>query len=207
MRRLANTLEEAGLRTHAPSLRPSHGGAPLEALAGQLGAFVEAEVEPSVPLALVGFSMGGLVARYYLQRLGGKERVQRLITLSTPHRGTWTGYGWPGEGSAQMRPGSDFLADLNADAEVLDSLDPLCLWTPFDLMILPVKRSYLDRWHNRSLPVLVHRWMALDRRVRGVVAEELSGPPAPDDSSCRAVRPDPAGSPADFRPGRADSAG
>jgi triacylglycerol esterase/lipase EstA (alpha/beta hydrolase family) len=32
--------------------------------------------------------MGGLVARYYVQRLGGDERVHTLVTLGTPHAGT-----------------------------------------------------------------------------------------------------------------------
>ena len=30
--------------------------------------------------------MGGLVARYYVQRLGGDERVHTLVTLGTPHQ-------------------------------------------------------------------------------------------------------------------------
>ena len=37
---------------------------------------------------VVGHSMGGLVARYYVQRLGGDARVHTLVTLGTPHGGT-----------------------------------------------------------------------------------------------------------------------
>ena len=37
---------------------------------------------------IVAHSMGGLVARYYVQRLGGHERVHTLVTLGTPQRGT-----------------------------------------------------------------------------------------------------------------------
>jgi pimeloyl-ACP methyl ester carboxylesterase len=32
-------------------------------------------------------SMGGLVARYYLERLGGRDRCRALITMGTPYRG------------------------------------------------------------------------------------------------------------------------
>lgn len=48
----------------------------------------------SKPLVIIGYSMGGLVARSYMQepRFGsaglGGERVLRLITLGTPHHGT-----------------------------------------------------------------------------------------------------------------------
>lgn len=39
-------------------------------------------------LTLVAHSMGGLVARYALQKLGLGERTRQLLTLATPHHGT-----------------------------------------------------------------------------------------------------------------------
>ena len=41
---------------------------------------------------LVCHSLGGLVARVYVQELGGSRRVDRCITLGTPHRGTYGSY-------------------------------------------------------------------------------------------------------------------
>lgn len=38
-------------------------------------------------LVFVGHSMGGLVARYYVDVLGGHELTRKVITLGTPHRG------------------------------------------------------------------------------------------------------------------------
>ena len=37
---------------------------------------------------IIGHSLGGLIARYYVQCMGGYERVRTLITLGTPHAGT-----------------------------------------------------------------------------------------------------------------------
>ena len=37
---------------------------------------------------IIGHSMGGLIARQYIQFHGGDERVKSLITLGTPHHGT-----------------------------------------------------------------------------------------------------------------------
>ena len=37
---------------------------------------------------LVGFSLGGLIARYYLNEKG-EEKVDQLVTIGTPHRGSW----------------------------------------------------------------------------------------------------------------------
>lgn len=38
---------------------------------------------------LIGHSLGGIDARYALARFGANERVSALVTVGTPHRGTW----------------------------------------------------------------------------------------------------------------------
>ena len=43
---------------------------------------------PDAKLILIGHSMGGLVARYFLECLGGREDTRMLITFGTPHRGS-----------------------------------------------------------------------------------------------------------------------
>jgi len=43
---------------------------------------------PDAKLVLIGHSMGGLVARYYIECLGGRADTRRLITFGTPHRGS-----------------------------------------------------------------------------------------------------------------------
>lgn len=42
---------------------------------------------PEAKLWLVCHSMGGLVARYFLEHLGGSDITRRLVTIATPHRG------------------------------------------------------------------------------------------------------------------------
>ena len=56
---------------------------------------------------LIGHSLGGLIARYYVQCLGGDERVHTLVTLGTPHGGTATAYLRARPAGRQLRPGSD----------------------------------------------------------------------------------------------------
>ena len=53
----------------------------LERWRAQGGRYADAEL-PSIC-----HSMGGLIARWYLDRLGGAEVTRKLITLGTPHRG------------------------------------------------------------------------------------------------------------------------
>lgn len=49
---------------------------------GQGGQFANAKV------VFICHSMGGLVARWYIQREGGAEITSKLVTLGTPHRGS-----------------------------------------------------------------------------------------------------------------------
>lgn len=69
---------------------------------------------------IVGHSMGGLLARQYIQHKGGDRRVKSLTTLGTPHHGTptalvglgVTGLGLISDSASQMLPGSRFLKRL-----------------------------------------------------------------------------------------------
>jgi triacylglycerol lipase len=63
---------------------------------------------------LVCHSLGGLVARVYIQQLGGARRVDRCITLGTPHRGTYNAYWVASRVGRELRPDSTFLARLDA---------------------------------------------------------------------------------------------
>jgi triacylglycerol esterase/lipase EstA (alpha/beta hydrolase family) len=64
--------------------------------------------------------MGGLIGLYYVKKLGGHEKVRKLIMMGTPMRGTWAallGVATVGLVSAsawQLLPGSRFLKELNA---------------------------------------------------------------------------------------------
>jgi hypothetical protein len=54
--------------------------------AGKLKDAVEARLCPGQKAAYVCHSMGGLLTRYYLEVLGGRDTARRLITLGTPHK-------------------------------------------------------------------------------------------------------------------------
>ena len=73
------------------------------------------------PLAIVGHSKGGLIAAYYVKKLGGWRRTRAVVTLGTPYHGTplaWLALPFvPFTRSIlQMAPGSRFLARLHDGA-------------------------------------------------------------------------------------------
>lgn len=93
---------------------------------------------------IVGHSLGGLIARYYVQRLGGDRRVRTLVTLGTPHGGTAAA---PLAGAhpivRQLRSGSAPIEELRLPA-------PGCrtrfvsFWSELDQVIVPVEAACVD---------------------------------------------------------------
>ncbi|MBE9175625.1 triacylglycerol lipase [Synechocystis salina LEGE 06155] len=170
-------LTQGGWSVHCLDLVPNDGSASLAVLATQVQQYIDQKFAPQQPVDLIGFSMGGLVTRYYLQRLGGVERVKRYITISAPNQGTLLGYSLPYQGVREMAWQSDFLRDLNRDyCQLLAELQVTVIWTPFDLMILPPSSSHLEIGQEIILPVLVHAWMVSDARCLAEVALALAKP-------------------------------
>jgi triacylglycerol lipase len=158
---------------HTFDLRPNNGSAPIPELAKQVEAQVAALGAGEV-IDLVGFSMGALTSRYYIQRQGGRGRIRRFVSISGPHHGTLTGYALPLDGAKQMRPGSELIRDLESDTDPWGNVRVHTLTTPFDLMILPSRSGELrGSTSHTSFPVKMHRWMITDNRVLDHVAQLL----------------------------------
>jgi triacylglycerol lipase len=158
----------------AIDLQPNNGRAPIPNLAEQVREAVNQLGPSDAQVDLVGFSMGALVSRYYLQRLGGTRRVRRFVSISGPHAGTLTAYGMPFEGVRQMRPASPLLADLAADTHPWGPTEVHTVRTPYDLMIVPSSSSELPGSTSQAqFPVKMHRFMIRDARVLDHVARVL----------------------------------
>jgi len=162
MRRLAAYLEGQGRATYCCDLLPNRGEVGLEQLARQLAGYIENQVlagDRTRQVDLVAFSMGGLVSRYYLQRLGGLKRTRRFITLATPHGGTWLAYLTNRPACVQMRPDSAFLRDLDRDADALREVGFTSIWSPFDLIILPASSSVVPHARCEKVWCLAHPFL------------------------------------------------
>lgn len=171
-----------GLRARGlPSVRrarvPVLGTTRIEALAQLLAARVECvrEQHQTEQLDLVGFSMGALVARTYLQWFGGDARVRNFVSICGPHRGTLTAYALPFlAGVRQMRPGSALLQSLGHDVSLLEGVRVHCIYTPYDAMIVPATSGILDGAASvHAMPISAHHRVLRDARVHNLVAELL----------------------------------
>lgn len=124
---------------------------------------------------LVAHSMGGLVARYYINCLGGDQHVARLVTLGTPHNGTLLWALSSFISGAQMRPGSQFLTLLTENDDKLESVPTWSIYSDFDELIIPAESSILEGKNmiNRKVPDLGHAGLVYNRQVYRQIIEAL----------------------------------
>jgi triacylglycerol lipase len=151
--------------------------------------------EPGMPpLTVIGHSKGGLIAAWWVKRLGGHERVRTVITMGTPHRGTrlaWAGipFAWLAPSVMQMRPGSAFLRRLGEGAWPA-RVRVLSLFSRRD-RIVPCRAAVLDEGHHESRNVEVdaaHGDFLVDRRVYATILSELRRTDLDEMSSASAAR-------------------
>jgi triacylglycerol lipase len=173
---MVDRLERLGWKVYSLDLVPANGDRGLDLLAQQLANFIDLNLPRSQPFDLVGFSMGGIVSRYYVQRMGGIDRVQRFITISSPHKGTLAAYLSQRPGCMQMRPNSGFLNDLNRDMSMLERINFTSIWTPLDVIIMPASSSQLPVGREVQVQVPFHAWMVTDSRAFDAIAAALQEP-------------------------------
>ncbi len=148
-------------------LRGGHG---IEAAAAGLREFLRREVRGG-RIDLVGHSLGGLVARFYLQQLGGARRVDRCITLGTPHRGTYNAYWMSSRVARELRPDSALLARLEATRGEAERVQFTSIVAGSDNIVLPrVFGAHEDVVH---LSDLGHLGMLFSPAVFRAVEERL----------------------------------
>ncbi|PSQ19274.1 hypothetical protein BRD00_03310 [Halobacteriales archaeon QS_8_69_26] len=89
------------------------------------------------PVDVLAHSMGGLSARWAVEHLDGDDYVDDLVTLGTPHQGTYLAYvGLATAGARAMVPGSPFLRELN-DTPLSPDVDYTAVWSDRDGAITP----------------------------------------------------------------------
>ena len=179
---LCNAGVWSGFRKHlaargiAPLYTLSYGPplASIEVFAAQVAKKIDyirrATGAPRV--AIVGHSMGGLVARAYLRRFGAGS-VSSLITFGAPHHGSVHAWLFPGACLGQLRPGNRWLAELNQAEEIEPAVTIVSIWSWHDSMVAPQTSGSLRGARNIEVIGVGHNALLNDEHVRTLVADEL----------------------------------
>jgi pimeloyl-ACP methyl ester carboxylesterase len=125
---------------------------------------------------IVGHSMGGLIGLYYVKKLGGHRFVRKMLTMGTPHDGTWLALlgrmtmGLFAPSTRQMIPNSLFLRELAAEP-MPSNVDLFTIAGTQDLVV-PPERSL----HDGATHIYLrcgHAALQTSHKVYGVVREIL----------------------------------
>jgi pimeloyl-ACP methyl ester carboxylesterase len=127
---------------------------------------------------VVGHSLGGLISRYFVQRLGGDRRVDSLVTLGTPHQGSRWAHVLPAPLIRQLRPGSPLYQELAEPASGCTARIT-AVYSDIDQMVLPTSSGRCDHPDLGARNVLVrgvgHMSLPIHRGVLDEVAATLAG--------------------------------
>lgn len=152
-----------------------------EKLANQLARHIDKALAATgaEKVHIVAHSMGGLLTRYAIRHLGMDTKIDKVITLGSPHMGSKLAGVVPGGGNVpQMRYRSEFCRAL---AE--DGLTPgadvryFSIYSEFDNFVLPNHSSVLDG-NAQNMHVAYHGHCALlySPVVFGMIEECLAQP-------------------------------
>ena len=113
-----------------------------------------------MPPLLVCHSMGGLAARAWLKRHSAEARTQHVVTIATPHRGTWPAQYSHTCNGRQMRVDSPWLAELNHDLTANEHARFTCWYSNSDNIVFPASNATLPGADNRLVRGAAHVQMA-----------------------------------------------
>ncbi|HMN92205.1 MAG TPA: alpha/beta fold hydrolase [Hydrogenophaga sp.] len=135
-------------------------------------AVARAEGAGGPPPVLVCHSMGGLAARAWLAaQPSNGQRVSRVITIGSPHQGTWLGQFSHVPNGRQMRVGGEWLSRLQQREREQRPEQTyarfVCWYSSADNIVFPASTGTLEGADNRFLPATPHVAMAFHPTVIG----------------------------------------
>jgi pimeloyl-ACP methyl ester carboxylesterase len=127
---------------------------------------------------LICHSMGGLAARAWLKRMKAEARVHHVVTIGTPHRGTWLARFGHGHNGRQMRLLSDWQAQLDHEMPAHRHTLFTCWYSNCDNIVFPASTATLPGADNRLVRGAAHVQMAFLPVIMNATLAMLDGDPA-----------------------------
>ncbi|MCW2599116.1 MAG: hypothetical protein JWM02_945 [Frankiales bacterium] len=148
----------------------------IRTVAAHLGQLVERTCEETgyERVHVVGHSLGGIIARYYVQRLGGDAHVHTLCTLGSPHTGTLAAHLVPRKVVKQLRPDSDVILELAEPAPGVRTRF-VAFWSDLDQLVVPKRSGRIDHPDLATRNVLLRGVGHMSLPIDGRVVREIAG--------------------------------
>ncbi len=117
---------------------------------------------------IVAHSLGGIVARYYVQVLAGDGQVRQLITLGSPHQGTDWSRMAPLAHVRELRPGSETFIRLAA-CPAPRLTQAVAVSGGLDILMRPKGSEWWEGVRNIALRGVGHAGLLFSNRVVEII--------------------------------------
>ena len=173
-------LRRRGIPFVAVNLEPPFGSiSAYPAIIGAAACTIEAATG-KLPV-LVAHSMGGLAVRAWLVDCP-RSRAHRVITIASPHRGTWLARFGRALNTIEMRLSSDWIRTLERREGAVDRNRFTCFYSNCDNIVFPTINATLAGADNRHLSATAHVQMAQHPGVMSEVLKWVVPVPEPVDA-------------------------
>ncbi|NPC58142.1 esterase/lipase family protein [Caenimonas soli] len=120
-----------------------------------------------LPPVLICHSMGGVAARAWLRAKSPDACVHHVITIGSPHHGTWLGHFSHLENGRQMRLRNPWLQELAVHSEQCRDIRFTCWYSNCDNIVFPASTATLAGADNRLVRGVAHVDLAFHPAVMG----------------------------------------
>ena len=123
-------------------------------------------IATGLPPVVICHSMGGLAARAWLRSdAANDKRVHHVVTIGTPHQGTWVGSSFVPANVLQMKLGSTWLDQLATVEPPERHKLFTCFYSNCDNIVFPTSTGTLAYADNRLIGGVAHLALVFDRQV------------------------------------------
>ena len=157
---ITSKFDELGIEYFAPTLKHKYGMTSIVELTNLLNNLILDKYGLEKELDILGFSMGGIIGRYWIKKFNGFKRTRKFITVGSPHNGTLAAQlvpKYPFRGISEMKINSFLLRDLSKYDYLLKDINCISFFTYWDLMVFPGWRANLNFGEKISLKIYKHK--------------------------------------------------
>ena len=157
---ITSKLDQIGIEYFAPTLKHEYGMTSIVELTNLLNDLILEKYGLEKELDILGFSMGGIIGRYWIKKFNGYKRTRKFITVGSPHNGTLASQlvpKYPFTGISEMKINSFLLRELSKYDYLLKGINCISFFTYWDLMVFPGWRANLNSGEKISLKIYKHK--------------------------------------------------
>lgn len=120
-------------------------------------------------VVILGYSKGGVVAKYALLHNNSKNKIKGVIAVACPFSGSRLVRAVPQKSFSELRRKSAIIEELQSDKTSNSRI--YSIYPVFDNHVWPQGGSYLDGGHNIEIPVRGHHKILFDRKAHEAIVE------------------------------------